>query len=85
MRITVTAIATRRVRTVVVRDDSVRLAVRAVFSPQPNAAAAAGSAGNRPKAAARGTPAVGGKACGFCQRLRQLADTSRDGVRSWLF
>jgi hypothetical protein len=22
---------------------------------------------------------------GFCQRLRQLADTSRDGVRSWLF
>ena len=21
----------------------------------------------------------------FCQRLRQLADTSRDGVRSWLF
>jgi hypothetical protein len=24
-------------------------------------------------------------ACRFCQRLRQLADTSRDGVRSWLF
>ncbi len=21
----------------------------------------------------------------FCQRLRQLADTSRDRVRSWLF
>jgi hypothetical protein len=21
----------------------------------------------------------------FCQRLRQLADTSRDGVHSWLF